>query len=313
MLTNHAAILLTALCLGACLEPAASQDMPQLVPRRLAEPPPERLGEAQVLGVFELKAPVRDFTSLSGMHFDGRAVTALTDRGHWLRFHLEVDGEGRPVSAGGLEMGRLVGLDGSKSDGDAEELAWTPEGWLVSFERRHRVMLYADGLAAKPRPLAMPQGFSRQPGNGGVEALTRLADGRFLMLSEQGVNSDDTGWAWVGRPGKWESLRYGRTGLFRPTGAVTLPDGDVLVTERRFTWLGGMALRLVRLPAAAIRPGALLEGRQVFVLEPPLLVDNFEAVSVHARADGRVVAYILSDDNRSPLQSTLLLAVLLPD
>jgi len=313
MLPNPAAILLTALFLGACLGPAASQNTPELVPRQLAEPPPERLGEAQVLGVFELTAPVRDFTGLSGMHFDGRTVTAITDKGRWLRFQLVVNGEGRPVSASGLEMGRLGGLDGGKSDGDAEELAWTPEGWLVSFERRHRVLIYADGLAARPRPLAMPQGFSRQPGNGGVEAMTRLGDGRFLMLSEEGVNLDDTGWAWVGRPGKWESLRYARTGLFRPTGAVTLPDGDVLVTERRFTWPGGMALRLVRLSAAEIRPGALLEGRQVFVLEPPLLVDNFEAVSVHVRADGRVVAYILSDDNNSPLQATLLLAVLLPD
>ncbi len=305
MISARPAILLATLCLCSCRGPAQSRDLPELVQRELATP--------HVLGVVQLKAPQRGFNGISGMAYDGSRVTAITDMGYWLRFRLEVDREGRPVSAGGLEIGKLGGLDGTKGDSDAEELVWTPEGWLVSFERRHRVMLYADGLEGKATPLAMPQGFTRQPGNGGVEAITRLADGRLLMLSEEGGNQDDTGWGWVGRPGAWDSLRYQREGHFRPSGAATLPNGDVLVTQRSFTLLGGFGFRLMRIARNDIRPGALLVGREIMRLDSSQLVDNFEAVAVRPRADGRLVAYILSDDNINPLQATLLMAVLLPD
>ncbi|MCR6632075.1 MAG: esterase-like activity of phytase family protein [Magnetospirillum sp.] len=187
-----------------------------------------------------------------------------------------------------------------------------PDGWLVSFERRHRILFYRHGLSGTPERIDLPQGFTRQPDNGGVEALVRLADGRLLMLSEEG-GSDDLGWGWIGEPGAWKRLSYRRTGLFRPTSAAVLPNGDVLVLERSFTLVGGVASRLVRLKAADLRPGAVLEGTELFALRPPLLVDNYEGLTVQKRRDGRLVAYILSDDNFNPLQATLLMAILLPD
>lgn len=49
------------------------------------------------------------------------------------------------------------------------------------------------------------------------------------------------------RLGAWADVRYGRTGDFRPTAVTQLPDGDLLVLERRF---------------------------ELFVLAPPLLVDD---------------------------------------
>jgi hypothetical protein len=44
------------------------------------------------------------------------------------------------------------------------------------------------------------------------------------------------------------------------------------------------------------------------VLERPLTVDNFEGVAAQARPDGRVRFYLISDDNFSGKQRTLLLA-----
>jgi hypothetical protein len=308
-----AALLLT-LGLTGCLGPAGARDI-QAVPRALAPDagPRPALGETEVLGIVQLTSSDRRFGGLSGLSFDGDRLVAISDVGRWVSFRLDVDDEGRPMGVGQLEIGELGGLDGSKRDGDSEEITWTPEGWVVSFERRHRLMLYPDGLSGKPTRLAAPQGYARQPGNGGVEAVARLHDGRLLLLSEEGGNDDGTGRAWLGRPGVWEPLSYHREGLFHPTGAAVLPNGDVLVTERRFTWMGGVALRLVRLDAAAIRSGAVLEGHELFRLEPPLLVDNYEGIALRRRADGRVVAYIIADDNFNPFQSTLLMAVLLPN
>ncbi len=299
--------------LAACLGPASAGNRFHAVSRPLSQQDPAhtRLGESEVLGILELRSGERWFGGISGMVLDGDRLVAINDSGHWLSMVLQTDEAGRPLSVSDLEIAPLGGLDGSRNDGDAEELTATPDGLMVSFERRHRLWLYPDGLSGKPMPLAAPQGFSRLPGNGGVEAVAALADGRLLAIGEEG--DDDLSPAWLGHSGGWERLSYRRHGLFRPTGATLLPDGDVLVVERRFTWLGGMAMRLVLIDKAAIQAGAELQGREVALLEPPLTVDNYEAVAVRRRPlDGRLVAYLMSDDNFFAMQATLLMAVLLP-
>ena len=71
--------------------------------------------------------------------------------------------------------------------------------------------------------------------------------------------------------------------------------------------MGGFASRLVRVPAAAIRPGLVLEGWPIAELAAPLLTENFEGLAVDRAPDGGVFLFIISDDNRVALQRTLLL------
>lgn len=308
-----AATLLLALILGGCRAPAGDGINAEIRPLSAADPMLTRLGAVEVLSIHQLSSGRKWFGGISGMTFDGHTVTAINDVGHWLRFHMEVDGDGRPVSFSNLEVAALGGLDGSKEDGDAEEVRAIPGGWLVSFERRHRVLRYGSDLSGPPESLDMPPGYADQPENGGVEAMTSLADGRLLLISEEGTGADGLGQAWIGRPGEWRTLSYRRQGQFHPTSAALLPNGDVLVLERRFSLIGGVASRLVRVAAADLRPGAVLEGRELFTVEPPLLVDNYEGLAVRPRQDGRLVAYLVADDNFNVLQATLLMAVLLPD
>ena len=75
--------------------------------------------------------------------------------------------------------------------------------------------------------------------------------------------------------------------------------------------IGGFASRVVRLSPGAARPGALLSGREVGRLEAPGLTDNFEGIAVGARSDGAHDVYLLSDDNFTILQRTLLLQFVL--
>lgn len=308
-----AALLVLFVLLAGCRAPASDTLTAEMRPLDAADPARTRLGAVEVLSIHELRSGKRWFGGVSGLSYDGRTVTAINDVGHWLRFRMDVDDSGRPVSFSALEVAPLGGLDGSKYDGDAEEVRATPEGWIVSFERRHRLLRYRHDLSAEPERLALPPGYGDQPENGGVEAMTPLADGRLLLLSEEGIDEAGLGLGWIGRPGAWQPLSYRRSGLFRPTSATVLPNGDVLVLERSFSLLGGFGCRLVRVPAAALRPGAVVEGRELFVLEAPLLLDNYEGISVRPRRDGRLVAYIIADDNFSPIQATLLMSVLLPD
>jgi hypothetical protein len=104
---------------------------------------------------------------------------------------------------------------------------------------------------------------------------------------------------------------------FRPTGAALLPDGDMLVVERRFPPIGA---RLVRLSRASLESAGPLAPREIARFERPLTLDNFEGVEARRDASGRTLVYLLSDDNgcaktpgskRSGHQRTLLLLFVL--
>jgi len=56
-----------------------------------------------------------------------------------------------------------------------------------------------------------------------------------------------------------------------------------------------------------IKPGALVGGPELIFADMGSQVDNMEGLSVHRDASGMVVLTLISDDNFSPLQRTLLL------
>jgi hypothetical protein len=49
-----------------------------------------------------------------------------------------------------------------------------------------------------------------------------------------------------------------------------------------------------------------LHGQEVVELRPPLTLDNFEGLAVHRLGDGSLRLTLVSDDNFSPLQRTLI-------
>ena len=81
--------------------------------------------------------------------------------------------------------------------------------------------------------------------------------------------------------------------------------------ERRVGLLGGWGNRIVHIDAASLKAGAadggILEGREIARLNPPVNVDNFEGIDVRRAADGRLMVYILSDNNFLVLQRTLMM------
>jgi hypothetical protein len=80
----------------------------------------------------------------------------------------------------------------------------------------------------------------------------------------------------------------------------------MLLLERRFVPLFGIAFRIRRVPLATIRPGALLDGEVLIEADLGYQIDNMEALAVH-RAGGRTILTLFSDNNFSILQRTLIL------
>lgn len=239
---------------------------------------------------------------------------AVSDLGHWLVARLVRDPAGRLRDVADAAIYPILDRSGSpftvKRAGDAEALERLPDGgFLVAFEQVHRLARYAGPQPWRSRgePQPAPAEVTRQPANGGTETMARLPDGRLLLVSETDERNPGTLKAWIGAGGTWRDAGYRRRGDYRPVDAKALANGDLLVLERTFTLLGGFASRLVRVPAAAIRPGALLDGADVAEIAPPLISDNFEGLAVETAADGATFIFLLSDDNRVALQRTLLL------
>ena len=296
-------------------EPLAIESRP--VPLNQEDRWQTTVGALEYRGGLELSAADPNFGGLSGLEVsaDGARLLAVSDRGRWIELGLVYDGDGRLAGVADGAIRAMHGAGGQPLAGkarDAEDLARLADGRLaVSFERRHRVVLYgARALVSGPvERLEMPRELAQAPGNGGIEGLTELGSGRLLALTEALKIGGDRVMGWLLSPtgGAAAALFYATTRDFKPTSLATLPGGDVLVLERRYSVLAGAAARLVRIAAGTIVRGALLEGDEIARISAPLTVDNFEGLAVRRDPAGGLLIYLVSDDNFNPLQRTLLL------
>ena len=301
---------LLAACLAASAPPALAQNAAQ--PFALSDIP----GPLRPLGGLVIDAKALGGGGFSGAHLaPDLTLTLISDRGHWAEARLLLEGL-TPIGLAPLRHGALRDEAGRPLPrgvaADAEALARLPDGtWLVAFERRHRIRAYRqwDGPGAYVAP---PPGLDNAPANGGLESLAVLPDGRLFAIAETFSPPDrpELRHAWLGAPGRWVPLYWQPAPGFHPTDAAILPDGSALVLERRFSLLGGFAARLVRIAPDALRlarEGVVLTGETILTLDDaPLPSENWEAVAVTRYGDQTLVA-LISDDNESILQRSLLL------
>jgi len=104
-----------------------------------------------------------------------------------------------------------------------------------------------------------------------------------------------TGWVWVN--GQPQRIQLRDIDGFNITDAAGLPDGGLLVLERFFRWSTGVKMRIRRLAAAEIKPGARLDGHVVLECDQTYEIDNMEGVAVHRGARGETVVSLISDNN----------------
>lgn len=273
----------------------------------------DRVGPLRFRGGLELHHDDPAFGGLSSIRVtpEGTGFTALSDRGRIVTGSLIHDAEGRLTGTSGLVVTPLRDSDGTALTGrrsDSEEMAHLPGGgWVVSFEREHRLMRYPEVLAAgTPTAMTGPDGLSGLGGNSGIEAMAALADGTLVLIAE-GEAEEERHPGWLGGEGGWQSFTYLAQPPYRPVGAAVLPDGDLLVLERRYSWPAGVGARIARVPRERLLAGGEVAGETVARLERPLTVDNYEGIDVRRPPGGPTRVYLISDDNFSASQRTLLL------
>lgn len=279
-------------------------------------------GRLTFLGGFEILASDRKTGGLSGViSLDGgNQILAVTDNGHWVAAAVEQTEAGAPTGLSDLRFAPLLGADGktlrARWGHDTEALTLAPSGLYVSAERNHAIYHYAwplpTGKEKMLGQLAVPKRLSALPRNKGIEALAAgpgkgpLA-GKLIAVSETSPSDAHDLSGFILGPEKTESFSIKRHDRFDVTDAAFMPNGDLLLMERRFNMRDLIGLRLRRLNGTAIKPGAVLDGELLLEADFNYQIDNMEALAVHQNATGDTILTLLSDDNRSLLQRTLLL------
>jgi hypothetical protein len=283
-------------------------------------PDQRRFGMVEYMGGLELKSSHREFGGFSAIRVasDGEHFISLTDRGWWLTGRIVNEG-GRPVGIAEAMMAPMLGPDGrplaARGWHDTESLA-ERDGWLyVGIEGVNRIVRFdfaRQGLLARAEVVPAPPGISHLPSNKGLEALTfaprdSKLDGALIGFSERGLDINQNLKAFLiggAGPGQFSVKRRAD---FDISDSATLPSGDVLLLERRFSWWTGIAIRLRRIAISDIAPGALVDGTDLLFADLGYQIDNMEGLSVHLDSSGDIVLTLISDDNFSLLQRTLLL------
>ena len=279
-------------------------------------------------GGIQISSPHKRFGGLSGLEVstDGRSLLAIGDKGLWFTGRLNYDLNGNLLSLTNGLISTMKGPLGKnlirKKDRDSESIALADNGAIfVSFERDHRILEYSAPLTTTIGAIPLPSEFTDiASSNRGIEALTWLAGDCLLAIPEQTTTPATTTIpsqesvieAYLWHQGSWDKLYLEPNSNYLPTGLSSTAEGDLLLLEREFSFWEGFKTSLRLFPASEIQtalsmPGYVMQGSVLATFEGAQSIDNMEGISSRIGPNGETLIYLLSDDNLSLAQDTLLL------
>lgn len=239
--------------------------------------------------------------------------------------------DGRPISG--------------KHEADAEAFTFgygdcvghncSPQNVTIAFERDHRLWQYPfkNGVpSGRPAVVPLPAAWTKAlRNNGGMEVLAGDPDQTIYVFAEgkKGAAGHTHGLMrhrhGSRKQANWQHMSLPFLQGMQPTDADMLDDERLIIVYRHYSLLGGVkaAVAIGRVQQA-VNAGAVVtpslldkpaesatESAQIvlerwFALSAPFTVDNIEGVAVRTEGS-RTFIYIISDNNFSALQRTLLL------
>jgi hypothetical protein len=278
-----------------------------------------RFGALEYRSGLSLTSSYPGFGGLSAIRLDpkGERFLSLSDKGGWFTGRIVYSGRVMTGLAD-VEAAPILGPDGrpitARGWFDTESIARDGSFVYVGLERVNRVLRFdfSKGLTrSRGEVVPLPPAAKRLPNNKGLEALVVVPKGQplagtLIAMSERGLDANGDLIAFlVGGPSPGQFSIH-RTEDFDVSDAVLLAN-DLLILERKFSWLGGLGIRIRRLPLKSVAPGALVDGPAIFQADLGQEIDNMEGIDAHVTPEGDTVLTMISDDNFSLLQRTLLL------
>jgi hypothetical protein len=279
-----------------------------------------RFGALEYRSGLVLTSGFRGFGGLSGLRLDpkGERFISFSDRGNWFTGRIVYQGR-EMTGLADVEAAPMLGPDGkpitTRGWFDSESIALDGQQVYIGLERVNQVLRFdfSKGFTrSRGEVVPLPAAARKLPNNKGLEALVMVPKGlplagTLIAISERGLDRDGNLIAFLvggNTPGQF-TVR--RTNNFDVSDAVLLPSGDLLILERKFSWLSGIGIRIRRIPLASVAPGAVVDGPGIFDADLGNEVDNMEGIDAHVTPEGDTMLTMVSDDNFSMLQRTLLL------
>src|SRR6201995_5817064 len=279
-----------------------------------------RFGSLEYRSGLVLTSGFRGFGGLSGIRLDakGERFIAISDKGGWFTGRIRYEGK-EMKGLDDVEPSPLLGPDGrpitARGWFDSESIALDGSLVYIGLERVNQVLRYdfSKGFTrSRGEVVPLPPAAKKLPYNKGLEALVAVPKGQplagtLIAISERGLDPQGNliGFL-IGGPSPGQ-FAVRRTENFDISDAVLLPDGDLLILERKFSWLGGIGIRIRRIPLGTVAPGAVIDGPAIFNADLGQEIDNFEGIDAHVTPEGDTVLTLVSDDNFSLIQRTLLM------
>ena len=279
-----------------------------------------RFGALEFVGGFQMRASMPVFGQFSALRFlaPGSDFVGVANHGYWFFGRIRRNRAGVPEGVEGFRMQEMVDRAGRVIDKrltDAEGLEVAGGVATVSFERFARLTEYRvgpDGAGPPLRDLDFVIPRHELRANGGMEMVARapkngpLAGARIVVAERSVDTNGDLFAAIVEGPGRGV-FKVKRSDDFDVTDGAFLPDGDLILLERRYRPPFSVGMRLRRIAAATVRRGALVDGEVLIEADLSSHIDNMEGLDVWRREDGATILSLISDDNQSILQRTIYL------
>ncbi|MEH3048545.1 esterase-like activity of phytase family protein [Sphingomonas adhaesiva] len=270
---------------------------------------PRRVGMLEPVGALSLHADDPAFGGFSALALRRGEAILLSDGGNVVR--LRIRGGGIAVThATGLADGPGTGWD--KRTRDTESLAVDPASgrmW-IGYERANAIWRYTPDAARSDGHVA-PAAMRDWGRNSGSETLVRLNDGRFLTIREgvMAMRRPRPALLFDGDPvvrgTHAVALSYRPPVGYVPTDGAVLPDGDLLVVNRRWRFPFRFDCAIARVPARQVRAGAVMHGP---VIARPTRVmggENVEGIAI-TREGGATMVWLVTDNDLAVYRRTIL-------
>lgn len=283
------------------------------------DPSKVRFGNLEFRGGLALESKYPAFGGISGIHVEpgGNRFIAVTDKGSWLRGRI-IYRDGRPAGIADTEMAPILGQDGrplaARGWYDTESLAERDGILYVGIERVEQIVRFdyrRDGLLARGQPINVPADFKTLTYNKSLECVAAPQQGslagELIAVSEKSLDAGGNLRSFVLGTNRVTRFSVKRTDEFDVSDCTILPPDDLLLLERRFSFVRGIAIRIRRVPISSLKEGVVVDGRTMIEADLAYEIDNMEGISIHRTTGGETIITIVSDDNFSVLQRNLLL------
>ena len=279
-----------------------------------------RFGALEYRSGLILTSRFRGFGGLSGWRLDakGEQFISMSDKGTWFTGRIVYQGR-EMTGLADVEAAPMLGADGRPITAhgwfDTEAIALDGSLVYVGLERVNQILKFdfsKVGTRSRGEVIAVPPPMRKLPYNKGLESLVMVPKGlplagTLIAISERGLDSDgDIIGFLIGGPTPGD-FAVRRSNNFDISDAVLLRSGDLLILERKFSLLTGVGIRIRRIALKSLVRGATVDGPSIFEADLGHEVDNMEGIDAHVTPEGDTVLTMISDDNFSMIQRTLLL------